>query len=131
MRRLVGWLVLQLVPLLLYLPWLPTAWRQLTTWPAPPAAPDSAWRAIWQTLIYRPVGIKPTSLWLILLGLLAVVGIVRLLWQGPAPKATLLLLYAGLPIALTVVLFKPAYLKFLLVASPALCLLLAFGHEHA
>ena len=33
-RRLVGWLVLQLAPLLLYLPWLPIAWRQITTWPA-------------------------------------------------------------------------------------------------
>ncbi len=28
------WLTLQIIPLLLYLPWLPTAWRQLTTWPA-------------------------------------------------------------------------------------------------
>jgi len=127
-RRLVGWLVLQLVPLLLYLPWLPVAWRQLTTWPAPPpVTTESAWRAAWRTLIYGPVGVKPSGLWLILLGLLALVGIVRLLRQGPAPKATLLLLYAGLPIALTVVLFKPAYLKFLLIASPALCLLLALG----
>lgn len=126
-RHLVGWLVLQLVPLLFYLPWLPTAWRQLTTWPAPPAANDSAWGAVWQTLVFGPVGIRVSSIWLILLGLLTVVGIVRLLRQGPAPKATLLLLYAGLPIALTVILFKPAYLKFLLVASPALCLLLALG----
>jgi len=73
------------------------------------------------------VGIKSSNLWLMLLGLLALVGVVRLLRQGPRPKATLLLLYAGLPIALTVVLFKPAYLKFLLIASPALCLLLALG----
>jgi mannosyltransferase len=127
-RRLVGWLVLQLLPLLLYLPWLPTAWRQLITWPAPPpVAADSAWRAVWRTLVFGPVDVKVSSLWLILLGLLALAGIVRLLRQGPPPKATLLLLYAGLPIALTVILFKPAYLKFLLVASPALCLLLALG----
>jgi len=127
-RRLVGWLVLQLAPLLLYLPWLPIAWRQITTWPAPPpTAAESAWQAVWRTLVFGPVGVEVSGLWLILLGLLALVGIVRLLWQGPPSKATLLLLYAGLPIALTVILFKPAYLKFLLVASPALCLLLALG----
>jgi hypothetical protein len=55
------------------------------------------------------------------------VGIVRLVWGERLPKATLILLYLGLPVALTVALFKPAYLKFLLVASPALCLLLALG----
>lgn len=130
--RLVGWLVLQLAPLLLYRPWLPVAWRQITTWPAPPpATAESAWRAVWRTLVFGPVGDEVSGLWSILwsivLGLLVLVGIFRLLWQGPPSKATLLLLYAGLPIALTVILFKPAYLKFLLVASPALCLLLALG----
>jgi mannosyltransferase len=43
------------------------------------------------------------------------------------PQAMLLLLYLGLPTGLTLVLFKPAYLKFLLAASPGLCLLLALG----
>jgi mannosyltransferase len=127
-RRLVGWLVLQLVPLLLYLPWLPIAWRQITTWPAPPPADaQNAWRVVWQTLFFGPVSVEAGDLWLIILGLLALVGILRLLRQGPASKATLHLLYLGLPITLTLVLFKPAYLKFMLVASPALCLLLALG----
>jgi uncharacterized membrane protein len=31
---LIRWIALQLIPLLFYLPWLPTAWRQLTTWPS-------------------------------------------------------------------------------------------------
>jgi hypothetical protein len=39
----------------------------------------------------------------------------------------LVLLCLGLPVGLTLVLFKPAYLKFLLVASPAMCWLLAVG----
>jgi hypothetical protein len=37
------WLLWQLLPVVLYLPWLPTAWRQLTTWPAgdfPPPLPE-------------------------------------------------------------------------------------------
>ena len=29
-----NWLSLQLIPVLLYLPWLPVAWRQIITWPS-------------------------------------------------------------------------------------------------
>jgi mannosyltransferase len=127
-RRLIGWLVLQLVPLILYLPWLPIAWRQLTTWPAPPPpGAQNAWRAVWGTLNFGPMSINVSAPWLVILGLLAIVGILCLLRREASPKAALHLLYLGLPIALTLVLFKPAYLKFLLVASPALCLLLALG----
>ena len=127
-QRMVGWLVLQLVPVLLYLPWLPIAWRQLTTWPAP-SPPDAAgaWHTIWRTLLFGPVGVEASDLWLLVFGLAAVVGIARLLWKGALSKTVLLLLYLGLPILLTLALFKPAYLKFLLVASPALGLLLALS----
>jgi hypothetical protein len=68
-----------------------------------------------------------SDLWLIVLGLAAVAGIARLVWKGALSKTVLLLLYFGLPIVLTLALFKPAYLKFLLVASPALGLLLALS----
>jgi mannosyltransferase len=127
-RRLVDWLILQVVPLLLYLPWLPVAWRQLTTWPAPPpTGADHAWSTVWRTLVFGPAAPGVSHFWLIILGVLGLVGVVRLLLERSLPRATLLLLYLGLPIALTLILFKPAYLKFLLVASPALCLLLALG----
>ncbi len=127
-RRLAGWLALQLVPLALYLPWLPIAWRQLTTWPAPPPPdPGNAFVTIWRTLIFGPPAGGANDLWLIGFGALGLVGVVRLLRRESLPTATLMLLYLGLPIALTLLLFKPAYLKFLLVASPALCLLLAVG----
>jgi mannosyltransferase len=127
-RRLAGWLTLQLIPLAFYLPWLPIAWRQLTTWPAPPpTGAENAWRTVWRTLNFGPAGVGVSALWLLGFGLLALVGVVRLLRQSPLPKVILLLLYLGLPIGLTLVLFKPAYLKFLLVASPGLCLLLALG----
>jgi 4-amino-4-deoxy-L-arabinose transferase-like glycosyltransferase len=127
-RWAVGWLALQLVPLMLYLPWLPTAWRQLTTWPVPPPTnAGNAWFTISRTLIFGPAGVGTSNFWLIGFGLLGLVAIARLLRREPLPKAALLLLYLGLPIALTLALFKPAYLKFLLVASPALCLLLALG----
>lgn len=127
-RRLAGWLILQLVPLVLYLPWLPVAWRQLTTWPTPPPSQAGhAWSTVWRTLVFGPAGIGVSYVWLIILGLMGLVGIVRLLWERGLSRATLLLLYLGLPVVLTLILFKPAYLKFLLVASPALCLLLALG----
>jgi mannosyltransferase len=126
--RLAGWLTLQIIPLALYLPWLPIAWRQITTWPAPaPIGAENAWRTAWRTLNFGPAGVGVSDLWLLGFGLLGLVGVVRLLRQSPLPKVILLLLYPGLPIGLTLILFKPAYLKFLLVASPGLCLLLALG----
>jgi hypothetical protein len=127
-RRLLGWLLLQLAPLLLYLPWLPIAWRQLTTWPAPPPPnAGGAWRTVWRTLLFGPAGAEASDLWFLVFGLAALLGIARLLWKGALSKTVLLLLYLGLPILLTLALFKPAYLKFLLVSSPALGLLLALS----
>jgi mannosyltransferase len=127
-RWLAGWLMLQLIPLTLYLPWLPVAWRQLTTWPTPPPTEVSnAWITVWRTLIFGPAGVEVSDLWMIGLGLLGLVGVARIIWEGRLPETTLLLLYLGLPVGLTLTLFRPAYLKFLLIASPALCLLLAVG----
>ena len=126
--RLAGWLGLQLVPLALYLPWFPVAWRQLTVWPTPsPADLRSAWAAVWRTLFLGPVDVTTSDLWLVALGIVALVGLTRLFAKVPLPKAILVFLYLGVAVGLTLALFKPAYLKFLLVASPALCILLAWG----
>lgn len=43
-QRLAQWLTAQLVALLLWMPWLPIAWRQVTDPPVPP------WRAPWHTV---------------------------------------------------------------------------------
>ena len=127
-RRLGGWLALQLIPLVLYLPWLPIAWRQLTTWPAPPPTDRmDAFVTIWRTLTFGPAGGETGNLWLVILGVWGLAGTVRLVREEALPWAGMLLLYLGLPVGLTLALFKPAYLKFLLVASPAWCLLLARG----
>jgi mannosyltransferase len=123
----VGTLLLcQVVPLALYAPWLPAAWRQLTTWPAP-ATPQlaDALLTIWRTLIMGPAGGHVETVWLIALGLLGLVGLARLVLRGSPSIVVLVLLYLGLPLGLTAALFKPAYLKFLLVATPAWCLLIA------
>jgi mannosyltransferase len=123
--RLAGWLVMQATPLALYLPWLPVAWRQLTTWPVPsPTDAGNAFVTIWRTLALGPAGGINSQPWDVVFGGLALVGSILLLAFAPLPRALLVLLYGGLPVGLTLLLFKPAYLKFLLVASPALCLLL-------
>jgi mannosyltransferase len=127
-RLIVGWFALQLVPLILYLPWLPIAWRQITTWPAPSVTRvDNALITVWRTLALGPIAGESSNAWLLGFGLLGLLGSLRLARNAIVPIAVLFLLYLGLPIGLTLVLFKPAYLKFLLIASPALCLLLAAG----
>jgi len=129
-RRAAGWLAAQLLPVVLFLPWLPIAWRQLTTWPAPaPASPVEAAATVWRTLAMGPAVTDASPLALAALGVLAALGAIRLVRSAPAAQAGLVLLVMALPVGLTLALFKPAYLKFLLVASPAWCLLLALALE--
>ena len=129
-RRALGWMACHLVPLIFFLPWLPIAWRQLTTWP--PSAPTRLTDALvtaWRTLALGPASPPGGTLWLVGLGLVALVGLVHLLRRQPVPvaRSPWVLLYLGLPVGLTLALFRPAYLKFLLVAAPPWCLLLALG----
>ncbi|GAB4424938.1 MAG: hypothetical protein Kow0031_04190 [Anaerolineae bacterium] len=128
------WLGLQLVPLLLYLPWLPTAWRQLTTWPAegfPPPLPEMA-SNVGVTLL---LGLSWPHLQtgLVVMVLAVVLGIPALFFgldmarvQLRFPRAvSLLYLWLLLPLLLTLYIYSPAFLKFLVVAVPPLALLLA------
>ncbi|MGQ9793046.1 MAG: glycosyltransferase family 39 protein [Anaerolineae bacterium] len=122
---LVGWLLCQMFPLILYLPWLPIAMRQLTTWPAPATALSGHVLAtLWNTLTAGPVGAQISTPWSVVLALLTGVGLVRLILYAAPPKTVLVVLYFILPASLTVALFKPAYLKFLLTAAPAWCIIL-------
>jgi hypothetical protein len=124
--------------ILIFLPWLPTALRQVTQWPSTgtpiPAAEALGIIGGWFTLgityqfVPNAVNYLPFAL-LILSG-----GIVGLLWQRRKTVIWPLLvpiLWAGLPVALFLALglFRPANLKFLLPAQIGFALLMgaAFG----
>jgi uncharacterized membrane protein len=141
------WIMLQLIPLLFYLPWLPTAWRQITTWPTERIT--LSLRAILNTVSSTLLfglswpydwGLLPTIglglalliiLWLTLYKSRLTHHTSRTLHPDSSIPArhlylALLLLYLWflLPVMLTIIVFSPAFLKFLLVATPPLALLL-------
>ncbi|MCB0168575.1 MAG: glycosyltransferase family 39 protein, partial [Anaerolineae bacterium] len=149
-----SWLFLQLIPLLLYLPWLPTAWRQVTTWPSKPqpAVLTDILQTIGDTLLFGLSWPYDTG-WLSIIGMavLVMLAVAGLSYKIPQVTATtslsnseptmahvprptfvtlLLLLWFFGPVILTALIFNPAFLKFLLVAAPALAILLAAGLVH-
>jgi mannosyltransferase len=125
---LAHWLALQAAVALLFLPWLPTAIQQLTTWPHVEQATDlvAAVTSVAQLLLAGPAA-PPLA------ENLALVLLLVLLFLPSRGSERLPPLVAGLaPVVWLVVpvvlilglgLFKEAYLKFLLVVSPAFCLL--------
>ncbi|MEW5959435.1 MAG: glycosyltransferase family 39 protein [Chloroflexota bacterium] len=138
------WFSLQLVPLLLYLPWLPIAWRQMTTWPAEKSAASliSTLETISVSLVVGLAWPYNTKIFVTgALGLALLAGLwlevksrppqVQAALPDPlqAMRFTLLWLWFLLPVCLTVIIFSPAFLKFLLVAAPPLALLLAMVIE--
>jgi 4-amino-4-deoxy-L-arabinose transferase-like glycosyltransferase len=138
-RRLGKWALSQVLVVLLYLPWLPTAVRQATTWPVPTEAGtpliNLATAAQW--LVFGPtIETSQVVIPLLLAAMLAVLGTVALAagWIGESSLrrgwvAALLCLWVGLPVVLMLALglYREAYLKFLLVTTPAVCLLLTCG----
>jgi uncharacterized membrane protein len=135
--RVLNWLLSQVAVVLLYLPWLSTAIRQLTTWPKPaqPTALGPALVDSWRWLVLGPTArAGPVDLLLIVVALLATAGALRLgmgqaerFTPRPSWSALLLLLWLGLPLLLIFVLglYREAYLKFLLVTTPSISLMLA------
>ncbi|MCL4298366.1 MAG: glycosyltransferase family 39 protein [Anaerolineae bacterium] len=142
-----NWLSLQLIPILLYLPWLPVAWRQITTWPS--ERQTSSFLAMVETISTTLLfGLS----WPFDFSLFTVFGLALMLvvtmfyvsrFRAKPPRGkfqsqrhpvgisrlTLLWLWLLLPVGLTLVIFSPAFLKFLIVAAPALALLLAVAIE--
>lgn len=121
--------VLNLIVLALFLPWLPTAIERVLNWPQGGVEVGLGAGVVLtvRTLLFGPIRTLPEPLWPWLLAgaLLPLAGIVALR-RRPAPALSFsfwLLLPMGLMFALG--LFSPAFLKFLLVASPAWCLLAA------
>ena len=137
--RLAHWLLSQVAILLLYLPWLPTAIRQVTSWPSPAGATPflAALTNTWRWLLFGPT-VEPDNLTVPLLAaaLLVIAGLVSLAagWVGKGTlrsrwSAALLALWLGLPLVsmFALGLYREAYLKFLVVATPAVSLLIACG----
>lgn len=145
LRRLVPWGASQAGALLLFAPWLPVALRQAGSWPgrvdaaALPALADA-----WRWLVFGPaIETRVVLEWVVASAILVLAGWVLIARQPgraerpqPGPShgrwaarwpAHLLLLWLGVPLALILALglYREAYLKFLLVCSPAVCLLLA------
>jgi hypothetical protein len=138
-RRLACWLGSQVVVLLLYLPWLPAAIRQVTTWPSPAATASflPALATTWRWLVFGPtIETGEVIVPLLVAALVAIAGLVSLAagWVGTHALrgrwgAGLLALWLGLPLLsmFALGLYREAYLKFLLVATPAVSLLMACG----
>ncbi|MBN1138931.1 MAG: glycosyltransferase family 39 protein [Anaerolineae bacterium] len=126
-----GWIAAQAGVVLLYLPWLPTALRQATSWPGPsPQAPFfQALADTWRWLALGPtIETGQAAAPLLAAAFLAVVGLFG--WSGRrAWKPALLAVWLAVPAVsiLALGLYREAYLKFLLVASPPVMLLLAAG----
>lgn len=137
--RLLRWTMLLALTLGLYAPWLPVAARQLTTWPAVEMAAGLAaqLRGVLATLSLGPVGLAQVERWWIwVLPALALVGALPwgLLDRGRQPVQGRHWLFWAAPVAWAVApiamiialgLYREAYLKFLLIASPAFAILLA------
>jgi len=138
--NLAWWAALQVLSLLAYLPWLPTALERVRSWPAIPN--PLPWRQGLAAALHLlslgpecPAG--PGAAWLAVFGLFMALGV---LWPHRRPtraKATIprwlahltpvVWLAAPLIMMVALHLFSDAYLKFLLVASVPFCILLAQG----
>ena len=127
------WAYLQMIPLLLYLPWLPTAWRQVTTWPSENF--DVPFTTILSeisiTLLFGHSW--PFQMGLMVAGGLAGIILLNLVFGfrqinlkiNSLNAHFVIILWLLLPLLLTARIFSPAFLKFLLIASPPFYLLSA------
>lgn len=122
--------------LLLFIPWLPIALNRVRSWPRPsaPMPPVEALDATWRWLALGPVPPESLRRWLWLWAALILVALWP--WRRSTGKkhahwlswAFPLTWIVG-PVAAMLVLkaFKPAYLKFLILALPPFIILLARG----
>lgn len=121
-------MVTNLLVILAYVPWLPTAIDRLLHWPAPTAlaTPAEGVPLIIQTLLLGPLRTWPQPLgpWLLAAALLPFVGLV-LTWRQPRLRPIALWWLAPILLSVGAGLLTDAFLKFLLVGAPAWALLSA------
>lgn len=131
-RPLVQWILLHLIPGLLFLPWIHIAVRQLTSWPSGGSqipvgqALAHTFRLLSLGLTVQPVG---SNIALLGFGVLLVLGLVPRLCDAEFALFLLLVLWLIIPVALLLALnlYQDAFLKFMLVVSPPFCLLVGRG----
>jgi len=140
--RFVQWIGLQVAVVALYLPWLGVALQRLPEWQSPAPAYQLG-PVLLDTLRWfvfgRTLPTEPATVALGVVGLFVLVSLLpsRFTFHAREARNTFRLppssfiLFVGwfIPIALIFAfgLYKEAYLKFLLVCSPAFCLLFAAG----
>ncbi len=146
-KRFIPWIGVVAVAGVLFIPWLPTAIRQITTWPSSRVSIDSGQMLLDTLRLYVAGPTLPTAeaTWAIVIcGFFILIG----LWnpsgfdERRAETHDLLpysirlgsiVLWWLVPIALIFAfgLFKESYLKFFIVGSAAFCILLARGISNA
>jgi hypothetical protein len=130
-RGLLAWAGLQALALALYLPWLPIAVRQVTTWPAGPGRRDpGALLEMFRLLVFGPtIATEAVTLGLICAAFFAALAFWRLARPG---SLALLLAWLGLPVALLFALgwYRDETAKFLIVAAAPLALLAGRGLDN-
>ena len=119
---------LNMLAVISYLPWLPTATERLLNWPSQNGyvGPTEGLRLTLHTLAAGSMRSGPQLAWgwLLLVALLPLVGLLQLRRSG---SGAVLLLWLLLPIGVmfSFGLFNSSFLKFLLILSPAWCLAVA------
>ncbi len=120
--------ILNLLALMAYLPWLPTGIERLLSWPSQSGA-NGALEGVHLTLQTIGAGTFRTGPqlswgWLFLVAILPFCGLWQL-WRTSAGAALLLWLLLPIGVMFGFGLVNPSFLKFLLILSPAWCLAVA------
>lgn len=121
-----------LLAIVLFLPWLPTAWSQLTTWPST-GQPVPVGEALGTIVGWLTLGIAYTAVdssWVAVALILMVLGLRSAQGRSTETGATLVVtLWSALPVALLLALglYREANLKFLLPAQIGCALWMARG----
>ena len=129
-RRLLPFVLVNMLIVLAYAPWLPIAVEQIRAWPKGGVEVSTldGLRLTVQTLLFGPIRPLPEVVWPWLLAAAGVplIGLFVLRRQPTLPAIALWLL-APIGLMFGLGLFSDAFLKFLLVASPAWCVAVAFA----
>jgi mannosyltransferase len=131
-RWLAGWMGLHLLAGILYLPWAPIALRQVLGWPT--LGGDVAFgQGALETLRLLSLGVtvetEASSLALLGFGFLLLLGLIPRRSRSRNVALVLATLWLLLPVGAIFgfQLYREAFLKFMLIVSPAFCLLVGRG----